>query len=71
MLPLLTQRFKRIHVLTFSPAKPPRGRVTKANPRGEPAKQSRAVFAEAGPAPSSSASRALHSPVHTIFISRA
>ncbi|ETM45661.1 hypothetical protein L914_09338 [Phytophthora nicotianae] len=28
----------------------------------EPAKQGRAVFAEAGPAPSSPASRALHAP---------
>ncbi|KAG6942941.1 hypothetical protein JG687_00018773, partial [Phytophthora cactorum] len=35
-----------------------------------PVKQGRAVFAEAEPAPSSAASRALHSPGHTISISR-
>ncbi|KAG6945184.1 hypothetical protein JG687_00017437 [Phytophthora cactorum] len=34
---------------------------------GEPAKQGRAVFAEAVPVPSSAASRALHSPEHPIF----
>ncbi|KAG6954180.1 hypothetical protein JG687_00011945, partial [Phytophthora cactorum] len=48
-----------------------RGRVAKANPRGEPAKQGHAVFAEAGPAPSSSESRALVSPGGSISISRA
>ncbi|KAF1780668.1 hypothetical protein JG687_00016051 [Phytophthora cactorum] len=48
-----------------------RDRVAKANRRGEPAKQGRVVFAEAGPPPSSSASRALHSPVHPVFMSRA
>ncbi|KAG6942673.1 hypothetical protein JG688_00017990 [Phytophthora aleatoria] len=44
--------------------------VARANPRGVPVKQGRAVFAESGPAPSSPASRALNSPDHTIFISR-
>ncbi|EEY55782.1 uncharacterized protein PITG_09765 [Phytophthora infestans T30-4] len=37
-----------------------------ANPRGEPAKQGRAVFAEAGPAPSSPASRALYFPENIV-----
>ncbi|KAG6943977.1 hypothetical protein JG688_00017336 [Phytophthora aleatoria] len=37
----------------------------------EPAKQGREIFAEAGPAPSSTVSRTLHSPDHPIFLSRA
>ncbi|KAG6943582.1 hypothetical protein JG688_00017534, partial [Phytophthora aleatoria] len=48
-----------------------RARVAVANPRGEPAKQGSAVFAKAGTAPSSPASRASHSPVNSICISRA
>ncbi|KAG6950669.1 hypothetical protein JG687_00014097 [Phytophthora cactorum] len=47
-----------------------RARVAAVNPRGEPAKQGREVFAGTGPAPSSTVSRTLHSP-HPIFLSRA
>ncbi|KAG6956935.1 hypothetical protein JG687_00010286, partial [Phytophthora cactorum] len=47
-----------------------RARVVIGNLHGVPAKQGRAVFAEAGPAQCSAASRALHSPGHTISISR-
>ncbi|KAG6960392.1 hypothetical protein JG687_00008250, partial [Phytophthora cactorum] len=48
-----------------------RARIAAANPRGEPAKQGREVFAEAGLAPSSTVSRTLHSPGHPILLSRA
>ncbi|KAG6942627.1 hypothetical protein JG688_00018022, partial [Phytophthora aleatoria] len=44
-----------------------RARVAVANPRGVPAKQGRAVFAKAGPAPSFPSSRSLHSPGERIF----
>ncbi|KAG4231573.1 hypothetical protein PC116_g20164 [Phytophthora cactorum] len=45
--------------------------ASAANPRGEPAKRDGEVFAEAGPVPSSTVSRTLHSPGHPIFLSRA
>ncbi|KAG6943395.1 hypothetical protein JG687_00018494, partial [Phytophthora cactorum] len=47
-----------------------RARVAAANPRGEPAKQGCAIFEKAGPAPSTAACRALHSPEYPIFKSR-